>query len=81
MHETHAVEQLFKDAVKLSEINKAKKVNEIAIAVGKLTGFKEDFMKSHFKSLAKGSILEHTKLKFKQLPAKEFYIENMDIEK
>jgi Zn finger protein HypA/HybF involved in hydrogenase expression len=81
MHETHAVEQLFKDALKLSEINKAKEVKEISIAVGHLTGFKEAFMKSHFQTLAKGSILEHTKLKFKELPAKEFYIENIDIEK
>jgi hydrogenase nickel incorporation protein HypA/HybF len=62
MHECHAVQDIFNQALEKARQNKAKKVARITLVVGELLGFDPGSIKLYFEELAEGTILEGAEL-------------------
>ena len=58
MHELHAVEDIFKQALAQARQKKARRVTQLSLNLGELLGFDEGSIKLYFSELAEGTILE-----------------------
>lgn len=70
MHEHHIVEGIVKQAIAQAGKSHAKKITKVFLAMGELSGFKEDSVRFYFEDLSKGTLLEGAGLVVKSLPAK-----------
>lgn len=62
MHEFHAVEDIFKQALQKAREQKARKVTRLTLAVGELLSFDPGSIKLYFEDLAEGTMLEGAEL-------------------
>ena len=70
MHERHIVEGLVKQILQKAQIARAKKVLEIRLVLGSLSGLDEGSVRLYFDDLAAGTILEGAKLTVKPVVVK-----------
>ena len=68
MHEMSLAEGILKIALEYAEENEAKKVEEIGLLIGEMSGVVVDSLDFGFKMLAKGTIAEGAKLVVKEIP-------------
>jgi hydrogenase nickel incorporation protein HypA/HybF len=80
MHEHHAVQHLVNEVIKTANDNNAKTVKTVSISVGKLTGFKQEWIENYYNQFAKGTIAQGAKLEVNfEGSGKEFFIKNIEI--
>lgn len=70
MHEYPITQSIINIALEEAERNKAKKINEIRIKVGELSGCVPECIQHYFDIMSKGSIVEGAILKIEKLPIK-----------
>jgi len=70
MHEFHAVEDIFKQALQKARDNNAVKVTKLTLAMGELLGFDEGSVRLYFEELSHGTLLQDAELVFHSLKAK-----------
>lgn len=63
MHELSYVVKLAKQAAAAAEANGAKRVEEVDIVIGEMTGLVPEYMKRYWPSAVSGTILEGSELK------------------
>jgi hydrogenase nickel incorporation protein HypA/HybF len=80
MHETHLIEPVIKGIEQHAKEEGAKKVTNVKIKVGALTGIKEDSFKETFSVLAKGTILEGSELEITMFPGTIVQVLSFDVE-
>ena len=80
MHESHLIEPVIKGIVAHAQKEGAKSVSKIKLKVGALTGVKEDSFKQTFAVLAKGTLLENSKLEITFFPGSRIEVLSFDIE-
>ena len=68
MHEMSLAEGILKIALEYAEENEAKKVEEIGLLIGEMSGVVVDSLDFGFKMLAKDTIAEGAKLVVKEIP-------------
>lgn len=67
MHETHQVQHLVEDLLRIAGTKKAAKVKKVIVAVGELNGFKPEAMSLIYGDATKGTILAGSTLEVKTL--------------
>ena len=80
MHETHMIEPLIKGIEQHAKEEGAKKVTNVKIKVGELTGVKEESFKETFSTLAKGTVLEGASLELIMFPGTIVQVISFDVE-
>ena len=80
MHETHMIEPIIKGIQQHAGEEGAKKVTNVKIKVGQLTGVKEESFKETFSVLAKGTILEDAELEIIMFPGTIVQVISFDVE-
>jgi hydrogenase nickel incorporation protein HypA/HybF len=70
MHEYHAVENIFRQALVKSQEYKAQKVTRVNLSLGELLGFDEGSIQLYFQQLAEGTILQEAELIIHRQPPK-----------
>ena len=80
MHETHMIEPIIKGIEQHAREEGGKKVTNVKIKVGQLTGVKEESFKETFNILAKGTILEGAELKIIMFPGTIVQVISFDTE-
>lgn len=80
MHETHMIEPLIKGIEQHAREEGGKKVTNVKIKVGQLTGVKEESFKETFNVLARGTILEGTSLELVMFPGTIVQVISFDVE-
>ncbi len=80
MHETHLIEPIIKGIAEHTEKEGGKKVTNVKLKVGELTGVKEDSFKETFSVLAKGTLLEGADLEITMFPGTIIQVLSFDIE-
>ncbi|MBQ1913859.1 MAG: hydrogenase maturation nickel metallochaperone HypA [Selenomonadaceae bacterium] len=86
MHEMAIAEGILKIALDYGEKNHAKRIGEIGLLIGEMSGVEIDALEFSFRMIAEGTIAEGTKLSVKRVPlvgrcgkcGKEFHIEHYD---
>jgi len=58
MHEIHAVQDIFNQALEKARQQKAKKVTRLTLVLGELLGFDPGSIRLYFEEMAEGTILE-----------------------
>ncbi len=80
MHDLYLAQKLLEIALKKAEENKAVKISEISINLGKETHIKAENLKDNLKTLIQDTIAESASIKIQEIPGKESYIEDIKIE-
>ncbi len=80
MHETHMIEPIIKGIEQHAAEEGAKKVTNVKIKVGQLTGVKEESFKETFYTLAKGTALEGAELEIIMFPGTIVQVISFDVE-
>ena len=86
MHEMAIAEGILNIALDYASQNDAKKIEEIGLLVGEMSGVEPEALEFSFRMLAKKTIADNAALKLKQVPligkcnqcGKEFHIEHYD---
>lgn len=80
MHESHLIEPIIKNITLHAQKEGAKKVSKVRVKIGEFTGVKEASFKETFYTLAKGTMLENTKLEINFFLASRIEVVSFDIE-
>ena len=80
MHETHMIKPLIQGIERHAKEEGGKKVTNVKIKVGELTGVKEESFKETFSVLAKGTILEGAELELVMFPGTIVQVISFDVE-
>lgn len=80
MHESHLIEPIVKGICEHAKKEGAKSVSIVRLKVGELTGVKEESFKETFAVLAKGTILENSRLELTFFPGSRIEVVSFDIE-
>ena len=86
MHEMALAEGILDIALDYAKQNDAKKINEIGLLIGEMSGVEIESLTFSFDMLVKGTIAEDAELKIKNVPlmgkcskcGKEFHVEHYD---
>ena len=86
MHEMALAEGILDIALDYAKQNDAKKINEIGLLIGEMSGVEIESLTFSFAMLGKGTIAEGAELKIKHVPlmgkcskcGKEFHVEHYD---
>lgn len=70
MHELSVIQSVLDIVIEYATKNKAKKVNQINLEIGELSGFIPEWIQTYFDYVSKDTIAEKAKLKIKKVPAK-----------
>lgn len=80
MHETHLIQPIINNISEHAKKEGAKIVSKVRLKVGEFTGVKEDSFKETFSVLAKGTMLEGTKLELTFFPSSRIEVISFDVE-
>ena len=80
MHETHMIKPIIQGIEQHAKEEGGKKVTNVKIKVGELTGVKEESFKETFSVLAKGTILEGAELELVMFPGTIVQVISFDVE-
>ncbi|MFH1594659.1 MAG: hydrogenase maturation nickel metallochaperone HypA [Candidatus Omnitrophota bacterium] len=80
MHETHLIEPIIKGISEHARKEGAKSVSRVRLKIGEFTGIKEESFRETFRVLAKGTVLEGTKLELSYFLASRIEVVSFDIE-
>ncbi len=80
MHETHLIEPVIKGISEHAKKEGAKTVSKVRLKIGELTCVKEDSFRETFQVLAKGTMLENTKLEIIFFPGSRIEVVSFDVE-
>ena len=80
MHETHLIQPVIKGICEHAIKEGAKAVSKVRLKVGQLTCVKEESFRETFFVLAKGTILEKSKLEITFFPGSRVEVVSFDIE-
>lgn len=86
MHEMALAEGILDIALDYAKKNDARKINEIGLLIGEMSGVEQESLRFSFAMLVKGTIAEDAVLKVKDVPlvgrcskcGKEFHVDHYD---